>query len=118
LGKSDVSEHLSEISGLVQKIGTNRLISRKNVSFTFSEPYDFTLSLLANMRLELSINPSLHADKNWWSTKWCAIEDLNLYQPRFEVFVIAHSCLSLIYLAADNTSVPLCLQGFCCIFGQ
>lgn len=72
LGKSDVSEHLSDISGLVQKIGTNRLISRKNVSFTFSEPYDFPLSLLANMRLELSNNPTLHADKNWCSTKWCA----------------------------------------------
>ena len=69
LGKNDVSEHPSEISGLVQKIGTNRLISRKNVSFSISAPYDFPLSLLANMHLELSHNPSLHADKNWWSTE-------------------------------------------------
>jgi hypothetical protein len=44
-----------------------------SVSFSISEPYDFTLSLLGKMRLELSDNPSLHADANWWSTKWCLI---------------------------------------------
>jgi hypothetical protein len=73
LGKNEVLQNLPEISGLVQKVGTNHRISRKTVSFSISEPYDFTLSLLGKMRLELSDNPSLHADANWWSTKWCLI---------------------------------------------
>jgi site-specific DNA recombinase len=79
LGKTEFSESLPEISRLIQKIGTNRLISRKTVSFTFAEPYRFTLSLLENLRVELSHNPSLASDQNWWSTVWCPRQDLNLY---------------------------------------
>ena len=73
LGTTEFQESLPEISTSVRKIGTNRLISRKTVSFSFSEPYDFALSLLNEMRVELRDNPSLHADKNWWSSKWCAL---------------------------------------------
>jgi hypothetical protein len=51
LGKSPTAELLPEISGIVQKIGTNHLISRKTVSFSLSEDYDFIPSLLAFAKL-------------------------------------------------------------------
>ena len=38
---------LDEVSQFVEKIGTNRLISNKNVSWNFLAPYDFTASILA-----------------------------------------------------------------------
>ncbi len=41
MGKAGIANSLSEIATLVQKLGTNRLISGKQVSFSFSEPYDF-----------------------------------------------------------------------------
>ena len=89
LGKNDSSLNLPEIAELVQEIGTNPRISRKTVSFSISEPYDFTLSLLAEMRIALSATPSLHSDKNWWSTKWCAREDLNLHPLRDQILSLA-----------------------------
>jgi len=64
---------MGDVKRLVNVNIQNHRISRKTVSFSISEPYDFTLSLLGKMRLELSDNPSLHADANWWSTKWCLI---------------------------------------------
>ena len=54
LGKTDIENNLSEISGIVQKIGTNRLISRKNVFISFSEDYDFVQSLLTSVRVSTS----------------------------------------------------------------
>ncbi len=51
LGKTETLENLPEISGIVQKVGTNRLISRKTVTFSFSEDYDFIPSLLASSRI-------------------------------------------------------------------
>jgi hypothetical protein len=50
-----------------------RLISRKNVTFAFSEDYDFIPSLLASVRVAASNQPSPSSDKNWWSTKWCLV---------------------------------------------
>ena len=38
---------LTEISQFVEKIGTNRLISNKNMSFDFIEPFNFTSEILA-----------------------------------------------------------------------
>jgi site-specific DNA recombinase len=104
LGKSEFPESLPEISRLVQKIGTNPLISRKTVSFSFSEPYDFTLSFLRNVRVELAANPSLHSDKNWWSTTWCAREDLNLHPLRDQILSLA--CLPFHHSRARPT-MPL-----------
>jgi len=43
----DEAESLPEISQFVEKIGTNRLISNKNVSWNFLAPYDFTSVILA-----------------------------------------------------------------------
>jgi len=74
-GKMQVEKSPQEISKLVQKFGTNRLISRKTVSFTFSEPYVFTLSLLGEMRVSVSENASptsAHPDENPQSSKWCS----------------------------------------------
>lgn len=67
------------ISEIVHKVGTNRLISRKTVSLSFSEPYDFIPSFLGNLNESLLANPSLQDNSEWWSTKWCPRQDLNLY---------------------------------------
>ena len=72
LGKTETAQNYPEIRTLVQKFGTNPLISRKTVTFSFSREYDFVPSLLAKTRLAISENQSATADKNWWSTKWCS----------------------------------------------
>jgi len=72
LGKTDFSKTLPEISKQVQKIGTNRLISRKTVSFSLSEPYDFLPSLLASVGLTASTSSPSRSDENSQSPKWCA----------------------------------------------
>jgi hypothetical protein len=45
-GKVQSEKSPQEISKLVHQVGTNRLIARKTVSFSFAEPYDFIPSLL------------------------------------------------------------------------
>ena len=112
LGKSDSSQNLPEIAELVRKIGTNHRISRKTVSFSISEPYDFALSLLAETRIAFSANPSLHSDKNWWSTKWCAREDSNLHPLRDQILSLAclpfhHSRLKINRLQTKGSRVSL-----------
>src|SRR5882762_9665778 len=47
-GKMQSEKSPQEISKLVHQVGTNRLIARKTVSFSFAEPYDFIPSLLGN----------------------------------------------------------------------
>jgi hypothetical protein len=89
LGKTETVSDLPEISRIVQKIGTNHHISRKNVSFAFAEKYAVIPSLLASARVATS-NPSLSSDdNNWWSTKWCAREDLNLHPFRDQILSLA-----------------------------
>ena len=62
------SDSPAEISQFLEKIGTNRLISNKNVSWNFLAPYDFTASILARparfrgergnkIPAEISLNP-------------------------------------------------------------
>jgi site-specific DNA recombinase len=70
-----------EISQVVHKVGTNRLLSRKTVSFTFSEPYDFVPSLLASRPISTTFtsqNSSSLGDEKSESIKWCAIQGSNL----------------------------------------
>ena len=71
-GKMQTEKSPQEISQLVQKVGTNRLISRKTVTFSFSEPYDFALSFLGNLHTAISENPSLQSNELWQRSKWCA----------------------------------------------
>jgi hypothetical protein len=56
----------------------HRLLSRKTVTFSFSEPYDFVPSLLASMPISTSststASPSL-GDENLESSIWCVIVD-------------------------------------------
>jgi site-specific DNA recombinase len=79
-GKTQTDKSPKEIAALVHKVGTNRLLSRKTVSFSFSEPYDFTASLLASRHDATSQNSSSHCDANHGSSIWCIRQDLNL-QP-------------------------------------
>ena len=72
LGETNVAERLPEISGIVQKFGTNRLISRKTVTFSVGSDYDFIPSLLASVRVADSSSLTSNTSENCQSSKWCA----------------------------------------------
>ena len=72
-GKVQVEKSPQEISRLVHKVGTNRLLSRKTVSFSFSEPYDFAASLLASRHASALNNSSSPCDANSQSSEWCTL---------------------------------------------
>jgi site-specific DNA recombinase len=73
LGKTEFSESLPDISKIVQKIGTNHLISHKTVTFSFSEPYDFTLSLLGSLQVPHSTSAPSRSDAKSQSSVWCSL---------------------------------------------
>jgi len=66
---------LDNVSGNARVNGRNPLISRKTVSFSFSEPYDFALSFLNNSRLASTDNPLLRSNEFSQSTNWCTFLD-------------------------------------------
>ena len=72
-GKSQATKSPEELSQVVHKVGTNRLIARKTVSFSLSENYDFLPSLLGFRRLETS-KPSLaFSEEKLESSIWCSL---------------------------------------------
>jgi hypothetical protein len=78
-GKMQADKSPQEIAQVVHKVGTNRLLSRKTVTFSFAEPYDFIPSLLASRHVPtLNTSPSL-CDEKSQRIKWCPRQDLNLY---------------------------------------
>ena len=81
-GKIDVSNSPQEISELMRKIGTNRLISRKTVSFNFSPPYDFTSAFLAETRVTSDSSPDAPKPLSGSSVLWCPGQDSNLHALR------------------------------------
>jgi hypothetical protein len=92
-GKSQRDKSPQEISLVVHKVGTNRLLSRKTVTFSFSEPYDFIPSTLASRGVVTSgVTPSL-CDEKPESLIWCAREDLNLQSLRNQILSLA--CLPI-----------------------
>ena len=78
-GKLQSVESPEEMSELVRKVGTNRLIRSKKVSFSLCEEYAFAASLLGNLTGSASENHSLHGSVDGGSIKWCPRQDLNLY---------------------------------------
>ena len=82
-----------EISSLVQKIGTNRLISRKKVTLDFAPPYDFTSQFLAAVRPDSAENPLPHGDGLSRSPKWCPGADSNRYTFRHRL--LRPACLPI-----------------------
>jgi hypothetical protein len=72
----DDAESLHEISHFVEKIGTNRSISSKNVRFDFIPPYNFTSEILnrpARQRGEIQIQKSFKNSLN--PLQWALIEN-------------------------------------------
>jgi hypothetical protein len=70
-GKLQTAKSPQEIAHVVRKVGTNRLLSRKTVTFSFAQPYDFIPSLLASCNTTTSTtSPSLR-DENLESPVWC-----------------------------------------------
>ena len=81
-GKIDVSKSPQEISELMRKIGTNRLVSRKTVSFNFLPPYDFTSAFLAETRVTSDSSPVPQSPLSGESSIWCPGQDSNLHALR------------------------------------
>ena len=78
-GKLATGESPEEISQVVRKVGTNRLISRKTVSFALTPPYDFLPSLLRSSMVGTSNSSLSLLDENIESPIWCPRQDLNLF---------------------------------------
>ena len=76
-GKIASPKCLQEISDLVRKIGTNRLISEKIVSWDFAPPYDFTASFLASPASRRDEQTIALAPKKSGSPVWCAWRESN-----------------------------------------
>jgi hypothetical protein len=72
-GKATFSETLPELARLVQKIGTNHVISRKTVSFEFSEIYKPLPILLGLCRTSRSVNLEGRTTENQQSGGWCTV---------------------------------------------
>jgi len=64
----------------------DRLLSRKTVTFSFSEPYDFIPSLLASRSVATATTSPSLCDEKPESTIWCLIVDhLRTYFSRKSV---------------------------------
>ena len=74
-GKIRSIDNLSEVTGFVEKVGTNRLVADKHVCLDFQKPFDFTASFLAS----LNSSRSDSTVENTRSPVWCPRQDLNLY---------------------------------------
>lgn len=72
--KTETTKCPDDIALLVQKIGTNRLISQKKVTIGFSEPYAFASEFLTSMSLGIADN-ELNFSR---SSKWWTLQDSNL----------------------------------------
>jgi hypothetical protein len=70
-GKVQTEKSPQEISQVVHKVGTNRLLSRKTVTFSFSEPYDLIPSLLASRPVSTLNTSSSLGDETGGCIKWC-----------------------------------------------
>ena len=78
-GNPNLSESLPDVSRLVQKIGTNRHISRKTVSFSIAPLYEKIPHLLGVCRTSAETSTKPFSQKSGGSTVWCPRQDLNLY---------------------------------------
>ena len=58
---------------------TNRLISKKIVSWDFAPPFDFTAQFLASRAVRRGEHSTILASKKSGSPVWCGREDLNLH---------------------------------------
>ncbi len=70
-GKSQTDKSPQEIAQVVHKVGTNRLLSRKTVTFSFAHPYDFIPSLLASSEASTPTTAPSLGDANSQSIRWC-----------------------------------------------
>ncbi|MBU4347495.1 hypothetical protein KKF23_02970, partial [Patescibacteria group bacterium] len=61
-----------------QKIGTNRLISEKIVSWDFVPPFDFTAQFLASRASRRGEHSFASPRKKSRSPIWCAVQESNL----------------------------------------
>ena len=67
-GKIASPKFLQEISDLVRKIGTNRLISEKMASWDFVPPFDFTAQFLARRGEQTSLSTEKNLQNPvWWT---------------------------------------------------
>src|SRR3989344_7220190 len=76
-GKIASEQSPQDIAHFAQKIGTNRLISEKIVSWDFVPPFDFTVQFLASRARRRGEQTSPFTSKNLTNPVWCARKDSN-----------------------------------------
>jgi len=77
-GKIASEQSPQEIAHFAQKIGTNRLISKKIVSWDFAPPFDFTAQFLASHAVRRGEQTSASPHKKSRSPIWCTVQESNL----------------------------------------
>ena len=77
-GKIASEQSPQEIAHFAQKIGTNRLISEKIVSWDFAPPFDFTAQFLASRAARRGEQTIALASKKSGSPVWCPVQGSNL----------------------------------------
>ncbi|MBI5072015.1 hypothetical protein HZB93_03965, partial [Candidatus Falkowbacteria bacterium] len=75
-GKIASEQSPQEIAHFAQKIGTNRLISEKIVSWDFAPPFDFTAQFLASRAVRRGERTLVSLRKKSGSPVWCSILEL------------------------------------------
>ena len=90
-GKAEEAKSPDEIAPLVQKVGLNRLISRKKVSFDLAQPFDFASVFLAETRVSFDSRPVPQLATLGTRTIWCSGQDLNLHA--FRQRLLRPSCM-------------------------
>jgi len=70
-GKIASEQSPQEIARFAQKIGTNRLISEKIVSWDFAPPFDFTAQFLASRAVRRGEHTIILASEKSRSPIWC-----------------------------------------------
>src|SRR3989344_3582823 len=72
-GKIASEQSPQDIAHFAQKIGTNRLISEKIVSWDFVPPFDFTVQFLASRAVRRGEQTSASPHKKSRSPVWCPL---------------------------------------------
>jgi hypothetical protein len=86
-GKSQTTKSPQELAQVVHKVGTNRLLSRKTVTFSFSEPYAFIPSLLVSRPVTMPTTSPPLGDETGGSPVWCMlVTHLRTYFSNKSVF--------------------------------
>ena len=104
-GKIASPKFLVEISDLVRKIGTNRLISEKIVSWDFVPPFDFTASFLVSRSRRRGEQVLLSTSENLQNPVWWAMVGSNHRPSHYQCDALATELIARVAMSATPSQV-------------